>query len=160
MAGVRTAEQYKQQLRALLPHGPAWDPELVPEVELVLEGVSREFARVEARAAAALNEMDAAGVSELVPDWEQVMNLPDSCLGVNPSFEDRRLAVQQRLVAVGSQTIAYFISLAAGQGYPNATVTEHRAPRWGRARFGSAHFGTWKLPLDVYLTKPVLALTA
>ncbi|MEE1920281.1 putative phage tail protein, partial [Pseudomonas asiatica] len=107
MAGVRTAAQYKQQLRALLPLGPAWDPELVPEVDLILEGVSQEFARVEARAAAVLNEMDAAGVNELVPDWEQVMNLPDSCLGQNPAFEDRRLAVQQRLVAVGGQTIAY-----------------------------------------------------
>lgn len=143
MAGVRTAAQYKQQLRALLPLGPAWDPELVPEVDLILEGVSQEFARVEARAAAILNEMDAAGVNELVPDWEQVMNLPDSCLGQNPAFEDRRLAVQQRLVAVGGQTIAYFISLAAGQGYPSASVTEFRAPRWGRSRFGVAHFGTW-----------------
>ncbi|MFV3379607.1 YmfQ family protein [Pseudomonas sp. NY15354] len=143
MAGVRTAAQYKQQLRALLPLGPAWDPELVPEIDLVLGSVAQEFARVEARAAAALNEMDLGGVSELVPDWEAVMNLPDSCLGQNPSFEDRRLAVQQRLVAVGGQTINYFISLAVGQGYPNASVTEFRAPRWGRLRFGAAHFGTW-----------------
>ncbi|MFG0828759.1 YmfQ family protein [Pseudomonas sp. CJQ_7] len=143
MAGVRTAAQYKQQLRALLPLGPAWDPELVPEIDLVLGSVAQEFARVEARAAAALNEMDLGGVSELVPDWEAVMNLPDSCLGQNPSFEDRRLAVQQRLVAVGGQTINYFISLAVGQGYPNASVTEFRAPRWGRSRFGAAYFGTW-----------------
>ncbi|AZL74517.1 YmfQ family protein [Pseudomonas oryziphila] len=144
MAGMRSSAQYKQQLRALLPLGPAWDPELVPEVDLVLEGVSQEFARIEARAVAALNEMDASGVSELVPDWEAIMNLPDQCLGNNPSFEDRRLAVQQRLTAVGGQDVAYLISLAVGQGYPNATITEHRAPRWGRSRFGTARFGTWK----------------
>ncbi|MBC3491891.1 YmfQ family protein [Pseudomonas taiwanensis] len=144
MAGVRTAAQYKQQLRALLPLGPAWDPELVPEVDLVLEGVAQEFARVEARAVAALNEMDPGMVSELVPDWEAIMNLPDPCLGANPAFEDRRLAVRQRLVAVGGQSIAYFVGLAVGQGYPDATVTEHRAPRFGRARFGVAHFGTWQ----------------
>lgn len=144
MAGVRTAAQYKQQLRALLPPGPAWDPELVPEVDLVLEGVSQEFARIEARAVAALNEMDPGAVSELVPDWEAVMNLPDPCLGANPAFEDRRLAVRQRLVAVGGQSISYFVDLAVGQGYPDATVVEHRAPRFGRARFGLAHFGTWQ----------------
>lgn len=143
MAGVRTPGQYKAQLRALLPLGPAWDPELVPEVDLVLGGVAQEFARLEARAIAALNEMDLGGASELIPEWEVVMGLPDACLGANPSFEDRRLAVQQRLVAVGGQSIAYFIELAAGQGYPNATVTEHRAPRFGRSRFGTAHFGTW-----------------
>lgn len=143
MAGLRTAEEYKAQLRALLPLGPAWDPELVPEVDLVLTGVAQEFARLETRAVAALNEMDLGGVSELVPEWEEVMGLPDECLGDNPAFEDRRLSVQQRLIAVGGQSIAYFIGLAAGQGYPNATVTEHRSPRFGRSRFGSAHFGTW-----------------
>ncbi|ANY85998.1 YmfQ family protein [Pseudomonas putida] len=143
MAGLRSAAQYRDQLRMLLPLGPAWDPELVPEVDLVLSGVAQEFARLEARAVAALNEMDPGGVSELVPEWEAVMGLPDECLGANPSFEDRRLAVQQRLIAVGGQSIAYFIGLAAGQGYPDATVTEHRAPRFGRSRFGSAHFGTW-----------------
>lgn len=144
MAGVRTAAQYKQQLRALLPLGPAWDPELVPEVDLVLEGISQEFARIEARAVAALNEMDPGAVSELVPAWEAVMNLPDPCLGANPAFEDRRLAVRQHLVAVGGQSISYFVALAVGQGYPGATITEHRAPRFGRARFGFAHFGTWQ----------------
>ncbi|MEW9901651.1 YmfQ family protein [Pseudomonas putida] len=144
MAGMRSAAQYRQQLRALLPLGPAWDPELVPEVDLALEGVSQEFARIEARVVAALNEMDASGVSELVPDWEAVMGLPDPCLGNNPSFEDRRLSVQQRLTAIGGQDIAYLISLAVEQGYPNATITEYRTPRFGRARFGPSRFGTWK----------------
>lgn len=77
MAGVRTAAQYQSQLRSLLPSGPAWDPERVPELEEVLEGVSQELARLDARAADLLNEMDPAGASELVPDWERVMNLPD-----------------------------------------------------------------------------------
>ncbi|MGF6392176.1 YmfQ family protein [Pseudomonas plecoglossicida] len=144
MAGVRTAEQYKEQLRALLPLGPAWDPDLVPEVDLVLDGIALEFARIEGRSGDLLKEMDIGGVNELVPEWEQVMGLPDTCLGPNPSFQDRRLAVQQRLIAVGGQSIAYFVSLAAGQGYPDATVTEHRAPRFGRSRFGGSHFGTWQ----------------
>lgn len=144
MGVIRTAEEYRLQLQGLLPSGPAWDPELVPEVALVLSGVALEFSRLDARAAALLNEMDPAGVSELVPDWEAIMGLPDSCLGPNPAFEDRRLAVRRRLVEVGGQDRAYFIDIAVSQGYPNATITEHRAPRMGRSRFGSAHFGTWK----------------
>jgi uncharacterized protein YmfQ (DUF2313 family) len=144
MAVARTAEQYQQQLRGLLPAGPAWDPELVPEVDLVLQGVALEFARFEGRAVALLNEMDPSGVSELVPAWEAVMGLPDACLGPNPAVEDRRLAVRRRLVEVGGQSPAYFIDIAVSQGYPNATITEHRAPRMGRSRFGAAHFGTWR----------------
>lgn len=143
MVDLRTAEEYRDQLRGLLPAGPAWDPEPVPEIDLVLTGVAVEFARIEARAVDLLNEMDPAGVSELVPDWEKVMGLPDPCLGLNPSFEDRRLAVRRRLVAIGGQTPAYFIEVAVSQGYPNPTVTEHRAPRMGRSRFGVARFGTW-----------------
>lgn len=143
MAVARTPEQYRLQLRGLLPSGPAWDPELVPEIDLLLQGVALEFSRIEGRAVDLLNEMDAAGVSELVPDWEAIMGLPDPCLGLNPAFEDRRLAVRRRLFEVGGQSPAYFIEIAVRQGYPNATVTEHRAPRMGRSRFGVAHFGTW-----------------
>ena len=143
MAVARTAAEYRQQLQGLLPSGPAWDPELVPEIALVLAGVSLEFSRLDARAVDLLNEMDPSGVSELVPDWEVVMGLPDACLGPNPAFEDRRLAVRRRLVEVGGQSRAYFLEIAVSQGYPNPTITEHRAPRMGRSRFGSAHFGTW-----------------
>jgi uncharacterized protein YmfQ (DUF2313 family) len=116
----------------------------VPELEAVLEGISQELSRLDARAVDLQNEMDPAGVSELVPDWERVMNLPDPCLGQKPLFDDRRLAVRRRLLAVGSQTIGYFIEIAQTQGYPNATVTEMHAPRMGRSRFGSAHFGSWR----------------
>lgn len=144
MAVIRTADEYRLQLQGLLPSGPAWDPELVPEVARVLGGVAVEFSRLDARAVDLLNEMDPAGVSELVPDWESIMGLPDDCLGPNPAFEDRRLAVRRRLVEVGGQSRAYFIEIAVSQGYPNATITEHRAPRMGRSRFGSAHFGTWR----------------
>lgn len=143
MAVIRTAEEYRLQLQGLLPHGPAWDPELVPEVARVLGGVAVEFARLDARAVDLLNEMDPSSVSELVPDWESVMGLPDNCLGPNPAFEDRRLAVRRRLVEVGGQHVGYFISIALSQGYPNATVTELRAPRMGRSRFGVSSFGTW-----------------
>jgi len=144
MAGVRTAEQYQEQLRSLLPAGPAWDPEQVPEIQQVLLGIAQELARVDARAVDLINEVDPVTVSELVPDWERVMNLPDPCLGPTPLFDDRRVAVRRRLLAVGDQSIGYFIDIARSQGYPNASVTEFQAPRMGRARFGKACFGTWQ----------------
>lgn len=142
---VRSAEQYRVQLRQLLPQGPAWDLERLPELALVLEGLSIELARVDGRIVGLYAEMDPASVTELVPDWEQVMGLPDACLGDSPSFGDRQLSVRQRLTAIGAQTPDYFISIAKGEGYPNATITQHRAPRFGRARFGKAHFGTWRV---------------
>ncbi len=143
MVVIRTAEHYAEQLQALLPPGPAWDPERVPEVQQLIAGLSHEFARIDGRAFDLLNEMDPASISELVPDWERVMNLPDPCLGLKPLFEDRRLSVRQRLVAVGGQNAAFYVGIAVSQGYPDASVTEFRTPRMGRSRFGQAHFGTW-----------------
>lgn len=140
---IRTAADYYQQLVALLPPGPAWDVEQVPEIRELLEAGSMELAREDLRLSDLLAESDPGTVRELVPDWEQVMDLPDPCLGENPAFEDRQLAVRRRLVEVGGQSPAFFVQLAITQGYPQATVTEHRAPRFGAARFGRAHFGTW-----------------
>lgn len=143
MAGLRGADLYQAQLLSLLPAGPAWDPELVPEIISILRGAAQELARIDARAFDLINELDPGGVSELVPDWEVVMGLPDPCLGTDPAFEDRRMAVRERLVAVGGQSRAYFINIAIRQGYPSSAISEHRAPRFGRSRFGTAHFGTW-----------------
>jgi uncharacterized protein YmfQ (DUF2313 family) len=131
-------------LVALLPPGPAWDPELAPAIHRVLAGLAPEFARVDDRAADMMNEADPATVRELVPDWERVMGLPDPCMGATPAFEDRRKAVRERHVAIGGQSIPYFLSMVLAQGYPNVSITEHRAPRFGRSRFGRARFGSWK----------------
>lgn len=140
---LRTAGDYHAQLRALLPPGPAWDAQLVPEIDAYLRGLSAELARLDARAYDLLNEADPQTLHELVPDWERVMQLPDPCLGEAPTYEDRKIAVRQRLVGLGSQTPAFYVQIAISQGYPAAKVVEHRAPRFGRSRFGSAHFGTW-----------------
>lgn len=140
---IRTAEDYYAQLRALLPPGPAWDREFNPGLDQLLQAAAQELGREDLRAADLLAESNPDTVRELVPDWERVMSLPDPCLGESPKFEDRQLAVRRRLVEVGGQSPAYFVELAIGQGYPSARVIEQRAPRFGRSRFGSAHFGTW-----------------
>lgn len=140
---VRTEADYQQQLVALLPPGPAWEVEQAPGVHQLLAGLAAEFARVDARVSDLIDEADPGTVRELVPDWERVMGLPDPCLGDSPSFEDRQRAVRTRHIAIGGQSIPYFLALAREHGYPNATITEHRAPRFRRARFGAARWGTW-----------------
>ncbi|WP_445494351.1 YmfQ family protein [Pseudomonas sp. 8(2025)] len=140
---IRTAEDYRAQLQALLPPGPAWDREFNPGLDSLLQVAADLLAREDARAADLLAESNPYTVRELVPDWERVMHLPDPCLGESPKFEDRQLSVRRRLIEAGGQSPAYFVDLAVSQGYSDARVIEHRAPRFGRARFGLGHFGTW-----------------
>lgn len=133
---------YRQMLATLLPPGPAWDIESAPQTHKTLDALAIEFERVQSRINDLIDEMDPASVRELIPDWEIVMGLPDKCTGPEPTFEDRRRAVQQRLLSIGEQRPAYFIKIAQQCGYPNARIVEHRAPRFGRSRFGVARFGT------------------
>ena len=46
---IRTACDYYAQLVALLPPGPAWDVELLPELRDVLLGTAQELAREDLR---------------------------------------------------------------------------------------------------------------
>lgn len=140
---MRTADDYYAQLCALLPPGPAWEREFNPGIDEILQAAAQELAREDLRAEALLAESEPATVRELVPDWERVMSLPDPCMGASPTFQDRQLAVRRRLLEVGGQTPAYFVELAFSMGYRQARVIEHRAPRFGRSRMGSARFGTW-----------------
>lgn len=141
---VRDESDYVEMLRALLPPGPAWSQAQAPHVHRALTGLAPELTRIDARARDVLDEMDAATVRELVPDWERVCALPDECLGPSQTFEERQRAVRQRLLGVGGQRIAYFEALAHQNGYPDAWIEEHRAPRFGRSRFGRSRFGTWQ----------------
>lgn len=141
---LRNADDYFRQLDALLPPGPAWELQRHPELAAALRGLAAEFARVEGSAAELLREMIPARMRLAVAEWEAAMGRPDPCLaGGETSFEDRRIAVQRRLVEVGNQRPAYFEELARSQGYPAAKVVQHRAPRFGRARCGRGRFGTW-----------------
>ncbi|QZA52603.1 YmfQ family protein [Pseudomonas sp. 2hn] len=140
---LRTTADYHAQLRSLLPPGPAWDLEFNRGIDQLLLAGADLLAVEDGRAQDLLAESNPDTVRELVPDWERVMFLPDPCMGESPKFEDRQLAVRRRLTEVGGQSRAYFVELAITQGYPNAQVIEHRAPRFGRSRFGSARFGTW-----------------
>lgn len=127
---VRSASDYYAQLVALLPPGPAWEVERVPAIRDLLSKAAEELAREDQRLNDLYNEMFPDTVRELVPDWERVMDLPDPCLGDNPAFEDRQLAVRRRLVEVGGQSRAFFIDLAISQGYPGAPrrITHSKAP--------------------------------
>lgn len=150
---VRSGQDYLAQLLALLPPGPAWDAEAVPELVKVLEALAQEFARVDARADSLLGEMVPSGVRELLPDWERVLGLPDPCLGAEGGFAERRAEVVRRFGEVGRQDPQYFVEIARRLGYIDAWVEEFKAPRFGRSTFGLARFGTrrqqflWKLHL-------------
>lgn len=140
---MRSATDYRTQLKQLLPPGPAWDEELYELPVMVIEAVAHELARIDARAGSLLAEMFPGTIRELLPDWERVMGLPDECLGQAATAGERVREVVRRFTEVGRQDPEYFEGLAKRLGYPDAHVVEWRAPRFGNARFGKSRFGSW-----------------
>lgn len=128
MAVSMTAADYRAQLQALLPQGPAWPREADAALTRLLAAWADELARVDGRAADLVEETDPRTTAELLADWERVGGLPDSCVAAlagTQTTAQRRAALVGKLTTIGGQSAAYYIALAASLGY-TITVTEYK----------------------------------
>lgn len=121
-----SVENYVQQLQNLLLIGKAWTRNVDSVLTSLLKGIAKEFARVDARADDLIRESDPRTTSELLEDWERVADLPDQCVTVTQTIEQRRVALTSKLTMQGGQSRKYFINLAASMGYAGATIDEYR----------------------------------
>ena len=118
-----SADDYLSQLQALLPSGAAWTREADAVLTQLLHAQAEELARVDGRAEDLLRESDPRTTSELLPDWERVAGLPDTCVPAAQTLQERRDALVTKLTNPGGQSHAFFIALAARLGY-TVTITE------------------------------------
>ena len=116
-------EDYRQQLQALLPQGAAWTREPEATLTALLEALSAELARIDARGGVLLDEADPRTCFEMLSDWEGGVGLPDPCTGTLGTLAERRAALTAKLVSLGGQSRAFFVELAATLGY-QVTITE------------------------------------
>ncbi len=117
-------DDYKQQLIALLPTGPAW-PAMQTDNDFtrLLDALAEELARVDGRAQNLLEEVFPNTTVELITDWERVAGLPDSCTGVLSLLQQRRNALMGVLTIERSLSKQFFIDIAARLGF-SITITE------------------------------------
>ena len=118
-----SAEAYARHVKALLPVGAAWSLEATSTLSKLLTGMGEELARVDGRGVTLIDESDPRTVLETLEDWERVLALPDACVSGEQSVNQRRAAVTARVIALGAQTPAYFIAIAAALGFA-VTITE------------------------------------
>ena len=127
---LRTDRDYAAQLEALLPPGPAWQFAPGGIFAMLLLALGAEFARVDGRGLDLVEEADPRTALELLPDWERVAALPDSCTGAPDSVIERQVAVHEKITGIGGQNRAHYIELAARLGYLIA-IEEHHPARMG-----------------------------
>ncbi|WP_273454783.1 YmfQ family protein [Nevskia ramosa] len=124
-----TAEDYAAQLAALLPTGPAWQPSPDTLLGRIVLAIGTELARVHARADTLRIEADPRSTTELLAEWELTAGLPDRCVNVAQSIEQRRAALLARLTGTGGASRSYFIGVAAAYGY-TVTIEEPALHTW------------------------------
>lgn len=153
----RGSAAYYEQLAGLLPQGAAWMAPPASTLGRLLFGLSDEMARLDARGVDLLEEADPRTTYELLPDWERLTGLPDTCTGVPDTARERQTAIHQKLTSTGGQSIAYFVDLAAKAGFV-IEIEEHRPAEIGTVcdapLYGEAWAFAWTvhvLPFNGYL---------
>jgi uncharacterized protein YmfQ (DUF2313 family) len=120
-----TALQYREQLRNLLPPGRALDDGGQGVLTQLLDGMSQEFARVDASAWDLIDESLPDSTVQLLPDWERVCALPDDCTPAGQTISQRQQAVVARFLGNGTPSAPYLTDLAAQLGYTVTIVRRH-----------------------------------
>lgn len=131
-----TVDQYRSQLKSLLPPGSAFSRDSGTSLDALLDAMSQELARIDARADSLTREAIPSATSELLTDWERVAGLPDPCVtDEEQTTQQRRNALVSKLAGRGGQSPDYFVELAAALGY-EVTITEFRPFRAGLSNAG------------------------
>lgn len=162
--GVTEAD-YLQQLRSLLPPGPAFDLELQPDLAQLLAGLAPELARVDDSSGALLLEQNPASVVALLEDWEAYLGLPDACtVPGSQKLLERRQAVLDKLTATGAPQVAYYLRMGRQTGV-EIDIEEFRAARVGAVSVGDFLYGdgwpwSWiaAAPIEAYGTAEAATL--
>ena len=79
------AEVYRDSLQKLLPAGRIWNRKPGGPRDNLLLGLGNEFAHIDDRVLALLQEFDPHTTADLLEDWERVAGLPDPCLPTPPT---------------------------------------------------------------------------
>lgn len=148
-APAYSAADFLQALQSLLPRGAAWprDPDSVQTQ--VLLGLVQTNARLVTRANNLLAESNPISTTELLPEWESTLDLPDPILGQLPTIQARRGVVVSKFSNSGGQSAAYFINQAAQMGY-TITINNNAPFRVGQSYVGQPlglqdWFFTWSI---------------
>jgi uncharacterized protein YmfQ (DUF2313 family) len=160
-----TEADYQQQLRQLLPPGPAFDPALQPDWAQIVAALAPELARVDGNGEALLLELNPATATALLPYWESYLGLPDVCtVPGSQTLEERRQAVITKLTATGAPQLSYYRKLGTQVGI-SIDIQEFRPARVGPASVGDFLYGagwpwSWiaSAPVEAYGTAAAATL--
>lgn len=112
-----TKEQYAQAFKQLMPLGMLFDLEESSNFYKLIIAICANYELFDEYCDNFINEIYPNTTLELLPEWEREYGLPDSCSIPDSTIEQRRKLLLAKYNALGGQTPAYYIALAAYLGY-------------------------------------------
>lgn len=138
-APIFSQDMFRAALLRLFPSGPIWPKASGSGPYRLADIWAGTFVRNSSRAANLLVDAFPSSTTELLPEWESTLGLPDPCAGDNPSIAQRRAQVVARITDTGGCSVAYFIAFAKALGF-EITITQFTPKRFG-SRFGTPFGG-------------------
>lgn len=118
-----SASNYRDLFLKLLPRGGAWVKEIGTTLYEFFSALAEELHRVDVRMEDLLRERHTLTTAELLTDHELDLGIPDECVDLADSLDERRIYANTKLTYVGGQSKVHFIELAQTLGY-TVTITE------------------------------------
>jgi uncharacterized protein YmfQ (DUF2313 family) len=122
-APLFAAADFAQAMANLMPRGIIWRRDPGSVLMQTLGALAPTYERNTAAAAALLVDAFPDTTTNLLPEWEASLGLPDPCSAANPSVAQRAAAVAAKFGARGGQSPGFFIALAAALGFV-VTITQ------------------------------------
>lgn len=128
---------YTQALLNYFPRGRVWPKDTGSSLYQALYFISGTYYRNNERANELLVDAFPSTATELLPEWELTLGLPDPCAGAAPTLPARRSQVVARFANTGGQSIPFMEQFALALGYM-ITITQHSPFRCGVSRCGES----------------------
>lgn len=119
-----TLQAWLSALQAMLPPGRAFTTEPDALLTRLLTAMAAMLLAAQLRFNALLEQADPRRATNMLPDWERLLGLPDRCTPSGLQLADRQRAAYQRLTEQGGQSIPYFIGMAELLGEPGVTISD------------------------------------
>jgi uncharacterized protein YmfQ (DUF2313 family) len=120
---MMTREQYTQAFIQLMPLGFLFNTESDSNLYKLMIAICANYELFDFYVDQFIEESFPNTTLELLPEWEANYGLPDDCSQPDDTIETRRKILLAKYNALGGQSPAYFIQIAAYLGF-TITITE------------------------------------
>lgn len=158
---VYSDADFASALTGLLPRGRVWPRDSDSVLARTVECFAPMYTRNAAAAIDLLASAFPSTATDLIPEWQETLGLPDPCAGEAATLVQQRQQIVARLTDSGGQSAPYFIQFAKALGY-DVTVTNDAPFRCGQSRAGhhvgaEEWFYVWAVHAPEFTINPFLA---